>query len=170
VLPSGFVRIRHFGFVAHRRRAALLPLCFQFLGRRTDLPPASKHPPEDDQEGAFISLPSASSWTCPRCGGPMIILERLRWGTQIHFRCRHRPCEALMKLDILIRLSWVCPPRSRTRVSSPLSATPLTAFSPLAPSPSALGWIPQTPIFPEEQPPCSPLRPFNWHLSPIQNP
>jgi len=30
-LPSGFVRIRHFGFVAHRRRAALLPLCFQFL-------------------------------------------------------------------------------------------------------------------------------------------
>ena len=31
VLPSGFVRIRHFGFVAHRCRAALLPLCFQFL-------------------------------------------------------------------------------------------------------------------------------------------
>jgi hypothetical protein len=28
VLPRGFVRIRHFGFFAHRRRAALLPLCF----------------------------------------------------------------------------------------------------------------------------------------------
>jgi len=38
VLPPGFVRIRHFGFLAHRRRAALWPLCFQFLGRPTDLP------------------------------------------------------------------------------------------------------------------------------------
>lgn len=31
VLPPGFVRIRHFGFLAHRRRSALLPLCFQLL-------------------------------------------------------------------------------------------------------------------------------------------
>jgi len=31
VLPRGFVRIRHFGFFAHRRRAALLPLCRQLL-------------------------------------------------------------------------------------------------------------------------------------------
>jgi hypothetical protein len=33
VLPKGFVRIRHFGFFAHRRRAALLPLCFALPGR-----------------------------------------------------------------------------------------------------------------------------------------
>src|SRR6266481_2705165 len=32
VLPKGFVRIRHFGFLAHRRRATTLPLCFQLLG------------------------------------------------------------------------------------------------------------------------------------------
>jgi hypothetical protein len=32
VLPKGFVRIRHFGFLSTRRRAALLPLCFQLLG------------------------------------------------------------------------------------------------------------------------------------------
>src|ERR1700751_2168560 len=32
VLPKGFVRIRHFGFLANRRRATLLPLCFQVLG------------------------------------------------------------------------------------------------------------------------------------------
>ena len=31
VLPPGFVRIRHFGFLAHRRRGAWLPLCFQLL-------------------------------------------------------------------------------------------------------------------------------------------
>src|ERR1017187_5171236 len=28
VLPKGFVRIRNFGFLANRRRATLLPLCF----------------------------------------------------------------------------------------------------------------------------------------------
>jgi Putative transposase len=32
LLPKGFVRIRNFGFLANRRRAALLPLCFHLLG------------------------------------------------------------------------------------------------------------------------------------------
>jgi hypothetical protein len=32
ILPQGFVRIRHFGFLANRRRATLLPLRFQLLG------------------------------------------------------------------------------------------------------------------------------------------
>ncbi len=32
LLPKGFVRIRHFGFLAHRRRAVFLPLCFHLLG------------------------------------------------------------------------------------------------------------------------------------------
>jgi hypothetical protein len=76
VLPPGFVRIRHFGFLAHRRRAALLPLCFRFLGRPTDLPPTPELPPEDE-EGSSIPLPSTPTWSCPQCGGPMIILERL---------------------------------------------------------------------------------------------
>jgi hypothetical protein len=31
-LPQGFVRIRHFGFLACRRPSATLPLCFQLLG------------------------------------------------------------------------------------------------------------------------------------------
>ena len=31
LLPKGFVRIRHFGFLANRRRAALLPRCFDAL-------------------------------------------------------------------------------------------------------------------------------------------
>ena len=31
LLPKGFVRIRHFGFMANRRRATLLPLCFPVL-------------------------------------------------------------------------------------------------------------------------------------------
>jgi hypothetical protein len=32
LLPRGFVPIRYFGFLANRRRATLLPLCFQLLG------------------------------------------------------------------------------------------------------------------------------------------
>src|SRR5260370_40020408 len=31
VLPRGFVRIRHFGFLASRRRGALVPLCKHLL-------------------------------------------------------------------------------------------------------------------------------------------
>ena len=76
VLPPGFVRIRHFGFLAPRRRTALLPLCFLFLGQPTDLPPATQPPPADE-EGVLLALPPCSLWSCPRCGGPMIILERL---------------------------------------------------------------------------------------------
>ena len=41
VPPRGFARIRHFGFVARRRRAAFLPLCF---GLRHD--PPTCHPPQ----------------------------------------------------------------------------------------------------------------------------
>ena len=46
VLPPGFVRIRHFGFLAHRRRAPLLPLCFQLLGSATSSPCAQPPTPE----------------------------------------------------------------------------------------------------------------------------
>src|ERR1700756_4814101 len=41
LLPQGFVRIRHFGFLASRRRAKLLPLCFQLLG-------AAQQPPHEE--------------------------------------------------------------------------------------------------------------------------
>jgi len=65
LLPKGFVRIRNFGFLANRRRATLLPLCFQLLG-------AAQGPqPEDD-----TSRPN-DLWHCPKCGGPMVVVERL---------------------------------------------------------------------------------------------
>jgi len=43
VLPRGFVRIRHFGFFAHRRRAKLLPLCFAQLAATAESQPPSRH-------------------------------------------------------------------------------------------------------------------------------
>ena len=43
MLPKGFVRIRNFGFLANRRRATLLPLCYQLLGSapQTELEPST---------------------------------------------------------------------------------------------------------------------------------
>ena len=39
LLPEGFVRIRNFGFLANRRRATTLPLCFQLLGSAAQAKP-----------------------------------------------------------------------------------------------------------------------------------
>ena len=76
VLPRGFVRIRHFGFLAHRCRARLLPLCFQLLESTTG--PALPQPPTPGNGEVPSTTPaSPSPWTCPQCGGPMIILQRL---------------------------------------------------------------------------------------------
>jgi hypothetical protein len=68
VLPKGFVRIRNFGFLANRRRATLLPLCFQLLGAVPQL--------QTEQE-ASTAKESTPLWLCPQCGGPMVVLERL---------------------------------------------------------------------------------------------
>jgi Putative transposase len=66
VLPKGFVRIRHFGFFAHCRRAATLPLCFQLLD--------SAPQPQAVQE----TTPAATAlWLCPICGGEMAFIRRL---------------------------------------------------------------------------------------------
>jgi hypothetical protein len=67
LLPPGFVRIRHFGFLANRRRAHLLPLCRQLLGGA----------PESQNEHD-VSVPNSPTlWICPHCGGTMVIVETL---------------------------------------------------------------------------------------------
>jgi hypothetical protein len=87
LLPPSFVRIRHFGFLAHRRRAALLPLCFRLLGLPNGLPPKSEE--SEKAAGGLTTSSSASLWSCPQCGGPMIILERL---TAAEIYLRSPPC------------------------------------------------------------------------------
>jgi hypothetical protein len=66
VLPKGFIRIRFFGFLAARRRAALLPLCQQLLAAHPRL-----------RSPTPISPRSPATWRCPRCGGEMRPRERL---------------------------------------------------------------------------------------------
>ena len=67
LLPKGFVRIRHFGFLANRRRATLLPLCRQAL---TAVQPQT-------QPEASAPKETRPLWLCPNCGGPMVVIERL---------------------------------------------------------------------------------------------
>jgi hypothetical protein len=67
LLPKGFVRIRNFGFLANRRRSTLLPLCRQVLGAL----------PQPQIEPALSAAQQPSPlWTCPNCGGPMIVVQR----------------------------------------------------------------------------------------------
>lgn len=66
-LPRGFVRIRFFGFMANRRRAALLPICRNLLGQNLQQQPSPSEVTEPD---------SPPTWLCPLCGGPMVVIER----------------------------------------------------------------------------------------------
>lgn len=79
VLPRGFVRIRHFGFLASRRRGVLLPLCKQVLSAEPEIDPV----PSGKMEAGSTPL-----WTCPVCGGPMVVIERL---TAVQVKLRSPP-------------------------------------------------------------------------------
>jgi hypothetical protein len=77
VLPPGFVRIRHFGFLSTRNRSGLLPLCFQLLESRPAQPV--------ETTTANSQYQNRESWICPRCAGPMLIIERFT-ALQLRFR------------------------------------------------------------------------------------
>jgi len=71
VLPRGFVRIRHFGYLANAPRAALIALARQQLASKTPPPP----------------LPGSAlaTWRYPRCGANMNIGPNLT-SQQLAFR------------------------------------------------------------------------------------
>jgi Putative transposase/Transposase zinc-binding domain len=79
VLPTGFPRIRYFGFLANRSRKLFLPLCRQLL----DASPAS-----------LATSTAASVHSCPRCQAPMRILERLT-----AFQLQHEDHSLVSDLD-----------------------------------------------------------------------
>jgi hypothetical protein len=64
VLPKGFVRIRHFGFMANSQRFASMKLCRKLLGMPPALQPAE-------------AVSANSTWLCPVCHAPMIVIQRL---------------------------------------------------------------------------------------------
>jgi hypothetical protein len=80
VLPRGFPRIRYFGFLANRRRGALLPLCRTLLAVEPLPAPAT-------------TAATPILWLCPCCQGPMRVVERLTAG-QLYLEER-RPVQRL---------------------------------------------------------------------------
>jgi hypothetical protein len=80
VLPPGFVRIRHFGFLSTRNRSQLLPVCFRLLHA------VSAQPLKQTTSHAEQQI--RPSWLCPRCNGPMLLVERF---TALQLRLRAPP-------------------------------------------------------------------------------
>jgi len=73
VLPSGFVKVRYFGFFAHSQRQRLPAL----RQRLSHLYPPNSTPPADKQE-PNSSLPSNTQpFSCPLCGIPMRFLHTI---------------------------------------------------------------------------------------------
>ena len=69
VLPDGFHRIRHYGLFANGHRAAMIARCRELL----NVPPApAEIDDHEERRGAAKEVP-----TCPCCGGPMRIIDRL---------------------------------------------------------------------------------------------
>ncbi len=76
VLPAGFVRIRHFGFLANRVCQENLELCRALLDAATPSGSAAAEP-ASDPDGAVEGEPAVRP--CPACGnGRMIVIEILR--------------------------------------------------------------------------------------------
>ena len=68
VLPDGFRRIRHFGFLANVHRNAKLAL----IRRRLDLPEPEPAPEPADYRERYARLFGRSIDICPACGGHLV--------------------------------------------------------------------------------------------------
>jgi hypothetical protein len=66
VLPKGFHRIRHYGFLANGNRAANLARARSLL---TVPGHAQARDPEKPEQ------PNPPAYPCPKCGGPMVVIE-----------------------------------------------------------------------------------------------
>ena len=85
VLPSGFVRMRHFGFLANPRRRQKLALCQELLGA---LPPDERQPAAgEDCNASHKNLTRESLTICPACRqGHMVVIEVIHT-----MRSNHKP-------------------------------------------------------------------------------
>jgi Putative transposase/Transposase zinc-binding domain len=73
VLPDGFMRIRHFGFLANRSKKQALARCRQLL----DLDPALPHRPVESTKERLLKIAGVDLSRCPRChkGTMMVVTE-----------------------------------------------------------------------------------------------
>jgi hypothetical protein len=78
VLPTGFHRIRYYGFLGARHRRKKLTRCRQLLGSTTSLTTPTDATSPTDYRDRVETLTGISLRVCPACHhGEMIIVERL---------------------------------------------------------------------------------------------
>jgi hypothetical protein len=78
VLPTGFHRIRYYGFLGARHRRGKLTRCRQLLGSTTSLTTPTDTTSPTDYRDRVETLTGMSLRVCPACRhGEMIIVERL---------------------------------------------------------------------------------------------
>ena len=86
ILPDGFQRIRHYGFLANGHRKAKLAVIRKLLAVAPPEPAATETPP-----GEPAATTTGATPPCPCCGGPMRIIEvladprRRAQGTNLRF-------------------------------------------------------------------------------------
>ena len=81
VLPDGFQRIRHYGFLGHRYRQAKLALCRQLLGMGLTLSGVGQPEDKPDYHDLYEKLAGKSLRECPVChGGHMVVIAILPAG------------------------------------------------------------------------------------------
>jgi Putative transposase/Transposase zinc-binding domain len=78
VLPDGFQRIRHYGFLGHRYRQAKLALCRQLLGLALASTGVSARQEKSDYRDVYEKLTGQSLRECPVCHrGQMVTIAVL---------------------------------------------------------------------------------------------
>lgn len=86
VLPDGFRRIRHFGFLANGQRTAKLAL----IRRLLDLPTPERSPEPADYRERYARLLGRALDICPACGGHLVeivVLKRASPAATRPFHC-----------------------------------------------------------------------------------
>jgi hypothetical protein len=79
VLPTGFHRIRYYGFLAARHRTDKLARCRELLGSPPAAPPPADTPQAPDYRDHVDALTGTSLRMCPACQhGHMIVTEQLQ--------------------------------------------------------------------------------------------
>jgi hypothetical protein len=79
VLPTGFHRIRYYGFLAPRYRADKLARCRRLLGGPPPAPSPADTPDAADDRDRAEAVTGISLRVCPACHqGQMVVIERLQ--------------------------------------------------------------------------------------------
>ena len=74
VLPNGFVRIRHFGFLANRYKKENIQHCREIIGVAQEIPETT----EKNIQERMLELTGIDITLCPCCKtGSMIVVEEI---------------------------------------------------------------------------------------------